>query len=176
MLYPVARAARSDPGLYGGGMSETPAPPTTALIEAVERCRYVAARLERTRVAAGQTSVTEREALRYLRAAAVRDEPCTPKQLGEHLAIPTPSMTSLLDRLEASGFLTRVPNPFDRRSSYVQLTPGTPDRDETAPMAARVAALCAAVPPVEAETITRFLTDLAALTPITTISTGTVKE
>ncbi len=169
-------SAAERPSLYGGGMSETPVVPVAALLDAVERCRYAAARLERTRAAAGHTSITEREALRYLRAASARDEPCTPKQLGEHLGITTPSMTSLLDRLEASGFLTRVPNPTDRRSSYVQLTLATPDRDDTDPLAAHIAALCAAIPLADAEIITRFLNDLAALHPTTTTSTGTVKE
>ena len=150
-------------------MPETLNPAAAELADAVDRYRFVAARFERTRPSDSRTSITEREALRYLRTAAARDEPRTPKQLGEHLGITTPSTTSLLDRLEGSGFLTRVPNPTDRRSSYVyvHLTPGTPDRDDTDPLAPQIQALCEGVPAVDAVTITRFLTDLAALCPNT---------
>jgi DNA-binding MarR family transcriptional regulator len=103
-------------------MPETLNPAVAELADAVDRYRFVATRFERTRPSDSRTSITEREALRYLSTAAARDEPRTPKQLGEHLGITTPSTTSLLDRLEGSGFLTRVPNPTDRRSSYVHLT------------------------------------------------------
>lgn len=151
-------------------MPETLNSAAAALVDAVGRYRYAAAQIDRARPAASRTSITEREALRYLRAAATAagEEPCTPKRLGEHLGISTSSTTSLLDRLEASGFLTRVPNPTDRRSSYVQLTPGTPDRNDTDPLAPHIEALCAGVPQADAATIARFLTDLAALAPDTT--------
>lgn len=145
-------------------MPEILSPAAAVLVGAVDRYRYAAARADRARPAASRTSNAEREALRFLRAAAAREEPCTPKQLGEHLGITTSSTTSLLDRLEASGFLTRTPNPTDRRSSYVQLTPGTPDGNDTDPLAPRIEALCAGVPQADAATIARFLTELAALT------------
>lgn len=149
-------------------MPETLNAAAAMLVDAVGRYRYAAARADRARPAASRTSITEREALRFLRAAAAREQPCIPKQLGEHLGITTSSTTSLLDRLEASGFLTRMPNPNDRRSSYVQLVPGTSDGNDTDPLAPRITALCAGVPQADAATIARFLTELAALTPDTT--------
>lgn len=145
-------------------MSETPNPAAVALIDAVGRYRYAAARVDRGRPSASETTVTEREALRYLRVIAGAGVQCTPKQLSEHLGITSSATTSLLDRLEASGFLTRVPNPTDRRSSYVRLVPGISDRDDPDVLALRIAALCASIPAADASVITRFLIDLAALT------------
>lgn len=47
----------------------------------------------------------------------------TPKDLAEQLDITTGSVTPLLDRLEAAGFIERRPNPTDRRSMVLQVTP-----------------------------------------------------
>ncbi|MFN2494842.1 MAG: MarR family winged helix-turn-helix transcriptional regulator [Pseudonocardiaceae bacterium] len=46
----------------------------------------------------------------------------TPTVLAERLGMTTASVTGLLDRMAASGFLTRSPNPHDRRSILVTLT------------------------------------------------------
>ncbi|MCS6564300.1 MarR family transcriptional regulator [Curtobacterium flaccumfaciens pv. flaccumfaciens] len=47
----------------------------------------------------------------------------TPKQAGEYLELTTGAMTSLIDRLEKHGHLERRPNPEDRRSVLLHLTP-----------------------------------------------------
>ncbi|MBF4614198.1 MarR family winged helix-turn-helix transcriptional regulator [Curtobacterium sp. VKM Ac-1376] len=47
----------------------------------------------------------------------------TPKQAGEYLELTTGAMTSLIDRLEKRGHLERRPNPEDRRSVLLHLTP-----------------------------------------------------
>ncbi|PZE38589.1 hypothetical protein DEJ25_11465 [Curtobacterium sp. MCPF17_011] len=47
----------------------------------------------------------------------------TPKQAGEHLELSTGAMTSLIDRLERHGHIRRGPNPDDRRSLLLRLTP-----------------------------------------------------
>ncbi len=46
----------------------------------------------------------------------------TPTAIAELLGMTTASVTGLLDRLSASGYLTRSPNPRDRRSILVTLT------------------------------------------------------
>jgi DNA-binding MarR family transcriptional regulator len=46
----------------------------------------------------------------------------TPSQISEALLVPSGTLTSRLDRLEARGAIRRVPNPSDRRSMEVQLT------------------------------------------------------
>ncbi|MGH3917025.1 MAG: MarR family winged helix-turn-helix transcriptional regulator [Pseudonocardiaceae bacterium] len=46
----------------------------------------------------------------------------TPTAIADRLGMTTASVTGLLDRLAASGYLTRNPNPRDRRSILVTLT------------------------------------------------------
>jgi DNA-binding MarR family transcriptional regulator len=47
----------------------------------------------------------------------------TPREIGERLGITTGSTTAILDRIERAGYLIRVPNPSDRRSVFLSLTP-----------------------------------------------------
>lgn len=44
-------------------------------------------------------------------------------ELSKALAVENPTLTGLIDRLERSGFVTRVPNPDDRRSFKICITP-----------------------------------------------------
>lgn len=46
----------------------------------------------------------------------------TPREVGHRLGITTGSTTAVLDRLERAGYLTRTPNPGDRRSLFLSLT------------------------------------------------------
>lgn len=48
--------------------------------------------------------------------------PLTPTAIAESLDLTTASVTGLLDRLARAGFVTRSPNPCDRRSILVGLT------------------------------------------------------
>ena len=47
----------------------------------------------------------------------------TPRQVGERLGITTGSTTAVLDRIEQAGYIVRTPNPDDRRSLHLSLTP-----------------------------------------------------
>lgn len=47
----------------------------------------------------------------------------TPREVGERLGITTGSTTAILDRIEKAEFLVRAPNPTDRRSLLLNLTP-----------------------------------------------------
>ncbi|MFS0729335.1 MarR family transcriptional regulator [Curtobacterium sp. 1P10AnD] len=55
--------------------------------------------------------------------AAADGEGMTPKEAGAFLRLSTGAMTSLIDRLEQRGHLERRPNPNDRRSILLHLTP-----------------------------------------------------
>ena len=55
--------------------------------------------------------------------SAADGEGVTPKQAGEYLELSTGAMTSLIDRLEQRGHIERRPNPADRRSILIHLTP-----------------------------------------------------
>lgn len=48
--------------------------------------------------------------------------PLTPGELASHEGVRPPSMTRTLACLNESGFVTRTPDPHDRRSSIVTLT------------------------------------------------------
>jgi DNA-binding MarR family transcriptional regulator len=53
----------------------------------------------------------------------MREEPgATPRLLADRLGLTTGSVTSVLDRLEKAGYLTRAPHPSDRRKLVVRAT------------------------------------------------------
>ncbi len=66
---------------------------------------------------------SEMAALEHLQGAGE----LTPGQLGRRLSMTSGAVTALVDRLQAAGYVERVPNPLDRRSSIVR---PTSDADE----------------------------------------------
>jgi DNA-binding MarR family transcriptional regulator len=52
----------------------------------------------------------------------LQEEVVLPSQLGARLALTTGSVTAMLDRLERLGYLTRSPDPGDRRKVIVKPT------------------------------------------------------
>jgi len=63
--------------------------------------------------------ITELRTLMQLHNAG----PHTPRQIADFLGFSTGSTTAILDRLEGGGFIVRTPNPSDRRSLLINLTP-----------------------------------------------------
>ena len=61
---------------------------------------------------------SELAALEHLQAAG----PMTQKRLGERLSISPGAGTAMIDRLESRGYVERIPNPEDRRSTLVLIT------------------------------------------------------
>lgn len=51
------------------------------------------------------------------------DHDTTPKRAAEFLELSTGATTSLVDRLESGGYITRQPHPSDRRSVLLELAP-----------------------------------------------------
>ena len=49
--------------------------------------------------------------------------PLTPSQVSDRVLIASATMTATLDLLERRGWIHRIPNPADRRSVLVQITP-----------------------------------------------------
>ncbi len=64
-------------------------------------------------------SVSEMAALEHLHASGG----LTPGQLGKRLSMSSGTVSPLVDRLERAGYVERHPNPEDRRSSVVRMTP-----------------------------------------------------
>lgn len=50
-------------------------------------------------------------------------EPLTPSQISERVLVASASTTATLDLLERRGWVRRMPNPDDRRSTLVEITP-----------------------------------------------------
>jgi DNA-binding MarR family transcriptional regulator len=67
---------------------------------------------------------TDLLALRYLIDADAAGTGIRPTELAARLGITSASMTSLVDRLVASGYVTRQPHPSDRRALLLRPTPG----------------------------------------------------
>lgn len=88
----------------------------------------------------------------------------TPRRLADHLGISTAAVTTLVDRLVASGHLERVPHPTDRRS--VVLVPTEQARREMAvhlaDMHERMKAIAARVPMEARPAIIDFLQSLTS--------------
>ena len=60
--------------------------------------------------------------LRYLLRSAGQGRQVSPSELTRYLGVSTASTTAIIDRLEKSGHVTRVPHPTDRRSIYIVAT------------------------------------------------------
>jgi DNA-binding MarR family transcriptional regulator len=62
-------------------------------------------------------SATESECLSFLIIQGV----VTPTQLANYTGLTTGSITALLDRLEKARYITRTPNPNDRRGTLIKV-------------------------------------------------------
>jgi DNA-binding MarR family transcriptional regulator len=49
--------------------------------------------------------------------------PLTPSQVSDRVLVPSATMTAVLDLLEHRGWIRRTPNPGDRRSVLIEITP-----------------------------------------------------
>ena len=90
-------------------------------------------------------------------------DPIGPVELGQRLGIRSASATALVDRLEHSGHVSRLPHPDDRRR--VTLVPSEQAAVLTmaamAPMLAGIEAAVARLTEAERDIVTRFLTEAA---------------
>jgi DNA-binding MarR family transcriptional regulator len=146
----VSDAGVSDAGI--GGLSDA----GMALGVAVEA--YQAAVSDFDREVARLLGVNE-TALRCLEIL-VQDVPeITPRLLADRLGLTTGSVTSLLDRLEHLGYLTRSPHPSDRRKLIVRATEAATQRagELLGPMLAEGAELLGRYSAGQLELITDFL-------------------
>lgn len=84
----------------------------------------------------------------------------TPRQIADRLALTTGSVTTMLDRLEKAGYVTRSQHPTDGRRVVVHLTPQAHDRiwDIIGPhIAESSATVTAEFTAAELDTVKRFL-------------------
>jgi DNA-binding MarR family transcriptional regulator len=101
-------------------------------------------------------NITESECLSLLRIKGIS----TPTELARYTGLTTGSTTTMLDRLEKAGFITRRHNPNDRRGVLIEINSET--AVTTAPLVAGVQKahkeLIASYSATELEIIADFLT------------------
>lgn len=105
------------------------------------------------------------KALRFLLKAEAEGRDATPVELGAHLNIKSSSVTAMLDRLAASGHITRYPHPKDRRSLTLRATPGADEevRHTLTAMHRRMLDAASGLDLRRSETVNAFLAQLTAV-------------
>ncbi|MGO1971645.1 MAG: MarR family winged helix-turn-helix transcriptional regulator [Propionibacteriaceae bacterium] len=61
--------------------------------------------------------------LQTLHLLVLRDDVHTPRQISTTTGMPASTVTKLVDRLEAAGYVRRTPDPADRRRTVLELVP-----------------------------------------------------
>lgn len=90
-------------------------------VRAALQRQLVHAILDNDRVArAHGLRVTDLQTLHLL---VLREDVRTPRQISDATGMPTSTVTKLIDRLEASGYIRRTPDAADRRKTVIQLVP-----------------------------------------------------
>lgn len=113
-------------------------------------------RRTRDSMAMGETDLL---ALRYLLEAETAGKQVRPKELAGRLGMTSASMTALVDRMVASGYITREPHPSDRRAIILRPTPGADEevRHTLGRMHQRMLEIANSLPPEDAGAVVRFL-------------------
>ncbi|MFF1420519.1 MarR family winged helix-turn-helix transcriptional regulator [Streptomyces sp. NPDC058280] len=101
-------------------------PGSTDVIEierALSRIAYLSSRVRQHDRLMTQAGVSlDRAAVALLRRIA-DSEPLRPSALAARLAVEASHVTRQVQQLERSGYVTRVPDPDDRRAQRIELTP-----------------------------------------------------
>lgn len=97
----------------------------------------------------------------------LRVGPTTPSELAKRTELPSSTVTRVLDRLEARGYIRRVPDPDDRRRVVVEGLPEKlfdPSRpDPYAEITDGMRLLHEAFTPAELDVVARYLDAMAAI-------------
>lgn len=91
--------------------------------QVVVACRRLSGAMDSFDAAAAATIGVGRNDLRALNL--LEDGPVSQATIAAALRITRPSVTTLVDRLQAAGLVRRVPDPRDRRTTLVELLPAT---------------------------------------------------
>lgn len=103
---------------------ETIPPDIIDIERALARMAHLLTRARRHDRAVAESGVpVDRAGVPLLRALADAAEPMRPGELAVLLAVEAPHVTRLVQRLERSGYVERVPDPVDRRAHRVRIRP-----------------------------------------------------
>jgi DNA-binding MarR family transcriptional regulator len=93
-------------------------------------------------------------------------EPLTPSQVSDRVLVASATMTATLDLLEHRGWIRRIPNPADRRSTLIEITPdGRATADQLLPSIRAVEkSILSALTPGERAQLLDMLTKILART------------
>ena len=93
-------------------------------------------------------------------------EPLTPSQVSDRVLVASATMTATLDLLEHRGWIRRIPNPADRRSTLIEITPdGRATADQLLPRIRAVEkSVLSALTPAERAQLLDMLTKILART------------
>jgi DNA-binding MarR family transcriptional regulator len=89
----------------------------------------------------------------------------TPGELGQSLAMPSATITALLDRLEYKKMIRRQPNPNDRRGLLIEMTPHAFEKAgaDLMPLGTAISDILAAMSQQDRSTVEGFLSQVTAL-------------
>jgi DNA-binding MarR family transcriptional regulator len=93
-------------------------PDDAAVMTAVRAIILAGERLRQNLSADRGVGLSELVALGHL----YHDGELTPRELSDRLGLSSGTMTALVDRLEAAGLASRLPNPDDRRSQLIRIS------------------------------------------------------
>ena len=87
------------------------------------------------------------------------DQPLTPSEISERTLVSSATMTGTLDQLEYRGWVRRLPNPADRRSVLIEITPeGRAAADQILPGIRKIeVAVLGGLSPTERATLLKLL-------------------
>ena len=87
------------------------------------------------------------------------DQPLTPTEISERTLVSSATMTGTLDQLEYRGWVRRLPNPADRRSVLIEITPeGRAAADQILPGIRKIeVAVLGGLSPTERATLLKLL-------------------
>ena len=94
---------------------------TTSDLELASRLRFALARAARRLRQQAGTGLSP--SLTAALATVARCGPLTPSELAAAERVRRPTVTRVLTRLEQAGLITRTPDPADRRSTLLAITP-----------------------------------------------------
>lgn len=132
-------------------------------LNALRRYRLAETAMRRRTRASMRLNETDMMALRFIVNAERDERAVSPKDLAGHLGISSASTTVLVDRLVASGHLSRAKHPSDGRGVVLTATPTTHSdmRETFGDLHGRMMAVARHLDPHEAAIVTAFLEQMS---------------